>query len=141
VVEGLSGVVREVERKRLLDGLKIGRDKVGVSMLQFPDDTIFMCKAINKNVMIIKGSLRCFEMTSGLKVNLHKSKLEGIGVQPLTLQRFATILNCKIMKLSFSYLEVPIGGNQARKEFWKDMVAKIKKKLSRWKEKICGNGR
>jgi len=35
------------------------------------------------------------------------------------------------MKLPFSYLGVPIGGNQGRKEFWKDMVAKIKKKLSR----------
>jgi len=49
-VEGLSGVVREAKKNVLLDGLKIGRDKIGVSVLQFPDDTIFMCKTINQNV-------------------------------------------------------------------------------------------
>jgi len=52
----------------LLDGLKIGRDKVGISMLQIANDTMFMCKAIKKNIITIKGIVRCLGWRQTLKL-------------------------------------------------------------------------
>jgi len=43
-VEGLSGAVREVEKKGLLERLKIGFSEVDISMLQFDNDKIVLCK-------------------------------------------------------------------------------------------------
>jgi len=57
----------------MLKGLKIRRDEVYITMLHFADDTMFMCKANTKNIVTIKSIMKCFEMTSELKVNLHKS--------------------------------------------------------------------
>ena len=71
-VEGLIGGVRQEERKGLIEGVNVGRNEIIVSMLQYADDTMFICKASLKNVLTIKSLLRCFEFASGLKVNLHK---------------------------------------------------------------------
>jgi len=44
VAEGLAGAVREASKRGFLDGLKIRNNEVEVSMFQFTDDTIFICK-------------------------------------------------------------------------------------------------
>jgi len=136
VVEGLSGVVREAERLGLLKVLKIGRNGVRISVLQFADDTMFICKDNILNIVTIKSILRCFELASRLKVNLFKSSIGGIGVDIDSLQRYATLLNCKIMSIPFTYLGVPIGGNQYKVSFWNGLLDKVKKKLSRWKGRL-----
>jgi len=133
VVEGLAGAVRQVESKGLFKGIKVGRKEISITMLQFADDTLFFCKETTQNVMVLKSILRCFELASGLKVNFHKSRLAGIGVQPTTIHRYSTLLNCGTMKVPFTYLGILVGGNQRRKEFWQGLMSKIRKRLSRWK--------
>jgi len=59
MAEGLSSAVRETKRKGLLEGLKIRRKDVGVSMLQFAYDTTIICKSNTKNIITIKSILRC----------------------------------------------------------------------------------
>jgi len=46
---------------------------------------------------LLKSLFRCFELASGLKVNLHKSNLGGIGVQPTNMDTFFIIMNCTKM--------------------------------------------
>jgi len=70
-------------------------------MLQYTDDTLFICKDKIQNIVTIKSILRCFQLASGLKVNMYKSSIGGVGVEAGNLQRYAAILNCKIMKVSF----------------------------------------
>jgi len=65
VVEGLPKVLREVDKRRLLKALKIGRNEVDVNMFQFFDDIMFMCKNNVQNIVTIKSILRCFELASG----------------------------------------------------------------------------
>lgn len=64
--------MREVEKRGLLEGLKIGRNVVEISMLQSANDTMFMCKDNVQNNVTIKSILR-------IRVNLNKSFIEGIG--------------------------------------------------------------
>jgi len=59
VVEGLSGMVREVKKANLLSGVEVSNERVQVELLQFADDTIFFCKLSYANVLAIKAILRC----------------------------------------------------------------------------------
>lgn len=53
---------------------------------------------------------------------------------------FATILNYKMAKLPFVYLGIPIGGNPSSLRFWDPIIMKIKKRLSKGKQKSLSFG-
>ena len=133
VVEGLSGLVRQVDKMNLLEGIRVGRNKLNVNMLQFADDTLFFGKPSSNDIVVIKSILRCFELASDLKINFHKSKVGGVGVGEDELLRSSNILNCGLTNVQFKYLGVCVGGNPRRKQFWELVMNKIKKKLTRWK--------
>jgi len=75
--------------------------------------------------------LSCFELVSGLKVNFLKSRIGGVGVEQTKILSFASVLNCEIMRTSFKYLGLPVGGCHTRGEFWDEVVNKIKRRLGR----------
>ena len=52
-----------------------------VSHLQYADDILCIGEPTIENLWLLKAVLRGFEMTSGLKVNFHKSSLIGVNVQ------------------------------------------------------------
>ena len=133
VAQGLVGLVKQATRKNLFSGLKVGDKKVEVNLLQFADDTLFVCESNVQNILSIKAMLRCFELSSGLKVNFHKSKIGAIGVDMYEVKMYSGILHCSLMDIPFTYLGLPIGGNQARCSFWDPVLSKIRKKLSVWK--------
>jgi len=133
VAQGLAGLVKQATRKKLFTGLKVGHKKVDVNLLQFADDTLFVCESNIQNIKCIKAMLRCFELSSGLRVNFHKSKIGAIGVDRYEVKMYLNILHCSIMEIPFTYLGLHIGGNQSRCSFWEPVLAKIRKKLSVWK--------
>ena len=133
VAEGLAGLVRQALRTDVLRGLKVGRNSVECCLLQFADDTLFMCEDSFDSIFAIKAILRCYEIVSGLKVNFHKSKLTGIKVDSFAMSTYAKTLNCNTMKLPFQYLGVEVGGNPRKKQFWDPVVKKVEAKLSSWK--------
>jgi len=64
--EGLTGLVREARRKKLYEGVLVGTKDVQIEMLQFADDTFFLCQPLFHNILAIKAILRSFEPVSGL---------------------------------------------------------------------------
>jgi len=48
--------------------------------------------------------LRCFYVMSGLKINVSKSNLIGIGVESNAVRDMALVLGCGVSSLSFTYL-------------------------------------
>ncbi|KAK7411672.1 hypothetical protein VNO78_03107 [Psophocarpus tetragonolobus] len=50
-------------------------------------------------------------VNGSVKVNFHKSSLQGVGVTHGELASFASILNCDVMQLLFSYLGIPMEAN------------------------------
>ncbi|XP_068474816.1 uncharacterized protein [Phaseolus vulgaris] len=135
VAEGLVGVSRMAEEKNLIDSLEVGRAKVKVSMLQYTDDTLFFYEANTKSVFNIKGILQCFELSFGLRVNFLKSRIGRTGLDQISLQRFAVILNYDVMVSPFVYLGLPVGGRHKRGAFWNGVIEKVQARLSRWKGK------
>ncbi|GKC47544.1 hypothetical protein Tco_1065266 [Tanacetum coccineum] len=50
--------------------------------------------------------LNCFFMASGLKINLYKSKLSGIGVSKAEIDVAASIVGCSMFSTPFHYLRI-----------------------------------
>lgn len=71
--EGLNILVKEASNCGIFKGVKVGRENVVVSHLQYADDTIFFGDWSRSNACNLMGILKCFEGVSGLRVNLNKS--------------------------------------------------------------------
>jgi len=61
VAEGLAGLVRKATRIGVLEGIKVGEKEVEVTLLQFVDDTLFVCQPKYQSILAIKVILRNFE--------------------------------------------------------------------------------
>jgi len=83
----------------------------------------------------MKAILTLFEAMSGLKVNYHKSMLVGINVDESWVNQAASVLSCKIGRITFLYLGLPIGGDARRLFFWEPVIDRIKSRLSDWKSR------
>ena len=88
-VEGLNLLLNRAVEKGMIKGVTVGFDQLGISHLQFADDTIIFCEGANEEVLNIKTVLRCFEVMSGLKINYHKSVVCGVGYQEDQSKDFA----------------------------------------------------
>ena len=62
---------------KLLGDFEVGRGSEAIAHLQFVDDTILFSSSKWEETIVLKRILRCFELTSGLKVNIQKSTLVG----------------------------------------------------------------
>ena len=51
-----------------------------VNLLQYADDTIFVGEFNVDNVVVLKSIMRCFELVSDLKMNIHNSRFVTLGV-------------------------------------------------------------
>ncbi|CAL5343189.1 unnamed protein product [Camellia sinensis] len=142
VAEGLNILLSRAKELGLVKGVEVGANGMRITHLQFADDTILFCEADRMEVSNIKRILRCFEISSGLKINYHKSVICGIGVDDGLLHEFASSLNCKHQKLPLSYLGLPLGANPSRRSTWQPVLDKFKQKLASWKRRLlCFAGR
>ncbi|XP_071729225.1 uncharacterized protein [Rutidosis leptorrhynchoides] len=78
--EGLNVFTNIAVRDGLIRGVQIGLDNTSISHLQFADDTIFFGHWGKRNISNVQKTLLCFEKVSGLKINMGKSCVIGVGV-------------------------------------------------------------
>ncbi|XP_039682999.1 uncharacterized protein [Medicago truncatula] len=117
-----------------------GANSVVVSHLQFADDTLLIGNKSWANVRALRAGLVLFEAMSGLKVNFHKSSLVGVNINASWLSEAASVLGCKVGKIPFLYLGLPIRGNPRRLLFWEPIVNCIKSRLSGWHSRYLSFG-
>lgn len=139
VTEGLAGIMRQAIDKGLYKGFKLN-DSVEYSLLQFADDTIIFGDGSWSNLSTLKDLLRGFEIASGVRINLNKSNIYGIGNNACYLEACSSFLGCKIDRIPFKFLGFIVSGNQKRANFWKSVVNSLKEKLSLWKGRLVSIG-
>ncbi|KAJ9561074.1 hypothetical protein OSB04_006234 [Centaurea solstitialis] len=108
VAECLHLLIENAEEKGLFKGIKVGKDDVKISHLQYADDIIFFGEWELGNFLNLLKILECFHLVSGLKINLQKSKLFGVGVKLDEVQNWASRLGCGSGNLPFVYLGLPV---------------------------------
>ncbi|XP_071712198.1 uncharacterized protein [Rutidosis leptorrhynchoides] len=139
--EGLNVLTKNAVAKKMFSGVEVGADKVVISHLQYADDTIFFGTWSESNVRSLLNLLKCFELTTGLKINYHKSNLIGVGVEDVEVERIANLFGCKVGSIPFMYLGLPVDGNMKKEESWAPVVHKFEKRLSDWKARSVCFGR
>ncbi|GJX11596.1 putative RNA-directed DNA polymerase, eukaryota, reverse transcriptase zinc-binding domain protein [Tanacetum coccineum] len=135
-MEGLHALVSKAVATGLFKGASIGRGNINVSHLLYADDAIFVGEWSHSNAYNLLCLLRCFYTVSGLKINVHKSKILGVNVLDEEVSSMALVLGCGVAKLPMMYLGVPIGCNMGRCDNWKRVVQKFESKMNRWKAKL-----
>lgn len=80
--------------------------------------------------MNLRCILLCFQVISGLNINLQKSELvmlrsKGNGDQ------LANALGCKIVNLSIKYLGLPLGAKFKDAKFWDPVIDLFERRLAK----------
>lgn len=114
----------------MLEGFKMGRNGMVVSHLQLVDDTIVMCKNPACQIKYLRCVIRCNKAVLGLKVNLGKSSMYGVGLID-NLERLAEVFGCQIGEFSTTYLGLPLGAPFKNKERWNKVLDRAHKRLAR----------
>ncbi|GKV03045.1 hypothetical protein SLEP1_g15411 [Rubroshorea leprosula] len=140
VGEALHGLVKKAENEGMLQGAKVGRRGLAVSLLQFADDTVILGEASKENILTVKAILRWFELMSGLRINFSKSCVYGFNMLDNWVRGAARVLHCSVGKTPFVYLGMPVGGNPRCKKFWIPVVSKFRQKLAVWKSALLSFG-
>ncbi|GJT65994.1 hypothetical protein Tco_1017474 [Tanacetum coccineum] len=136
-MEGLHVAIEDVVDHGLFRALRVGSEEVLISHLFYADDAMLMGEWNEENITNLIVILDCFFLISGLKINLYKSKLYGVGVPMQDIENRAVITRCSSATIPFKYLGLPVGNNMNRSSNWENMIQKVKKKLGTWK--ICEN--
>ena len=131
MAENLNLLMEEATEKGLYEGIKVGNQDVSISHLQFADDAIFFAKWSIGNLKNLIKILQCFRAISGLKINMKKSKIYGLGIQESEVQVWARGVGCVGGKLNRNLtLGLPVGAVMSRMNEWKPVVEKVKSKLA-----------
>ncbi|CAJ2674496.1 unnamed protein product [Trifolium pratense] len=139
--EGLHVLMEVMVERNLFTGYNVGDiTPVSVSHLQFADDTLLLGSKSWANVRALRAVLVLFESMSGLRVNFNKSLLVGVNIPDSWLVEAASVLCCKVGKIPFLYLGLPIGGDPRRLGFWEPVVNRLKNRLSGWRSRFLSYG-
>ncbi|GJW59701.1 RNA-directed DNA polymerase, eukaryota [Tanacetum coccineum] len=132
IMESLHLSFQNVVNADMFKGISVS-SSLQLSHLFYADDVIFMGQWSESNINTIIQALDCFYKASGLRMNLHKSKLMGISVKDEVVSRAASKMGCSTLKTPFTYLGIKVGGSMARIRSWDEIVDKVKSRLSKWK--------
>ncbi|GJU81834.1 RNA-directed DNA polymerase, eukaryota [Tanacetum coccineum] len=88
----------------------------------------------------LERGLRQGDPSLGLKVNLLKSRIVGVGVSCNELEAVANSLGCSHDFLPFSYLGLPVGKRMKSCGGWSDVINRFRDRLSSWKAKSLSIG-
>lgn len=93
-------------------GISIG--DIEISHLLYAEDIVVPALWSLENVAHIVFIFQCFFLALGLKINIHKNKLIGVGVTPSQVVEVVSYMDCASNSLPFIHLGVPVGHNMNR---------------------------
>nr|GEW82625.1 putative RNA-directed DNA polymerase, eukaryota, reverse transcriptase zinc-binding domain protein [Tanacetum cinerariifolium] len=110
VIEGLHCAMSNAVNSGLIREIKLGSSGIVLSHLFYADDMIITTDWNPHDMDNIIRVLHVFHLASGLKINIHKSNIFGIGVTNDEISSMASRTGCAAGCFPFLYLGLPIGG-------------------------------
>ncbi|GJY93981.1 RNA-directed DNA polymerase, eukaryota, reverse transcriptase zinc-binding domain protein [Tanacetum coccineum] len=124
----------------IFHGVKVGSPGMHISHLFYVDDVIILSEwNINALENIIR-ILNIFYIASGLKINIHKYNVYGVGVSSNEVEIVASYMGCEAGFFPFTYLGLPVGSNMSRIANWQLLIDRFKARLSGWKANLFSIG-
>ncbi|GJW77897.1 putative RNA-directed DNA polymerase, eukaryota, reverse transcriptase zinc-binding domain protein [Tanacetum coccineum] len=112
-MEGLYMLTCKAKDMGIFTRASLGHDNMCVSLLIYADDVIFLGEWSWLNAHNLLCLFRCFYLISGLKINVNKSNIFGVGVPDEYVFNMANTLGCGAASFPMKYLGVPVGCNMA----------------------------
>ncbi|GJT37184.1 RNA-directed DNA polymerase, eukaryota, reverse transcriptase zinc-binding domain protein [Tanacetum coccineum] len=97
IMEGLHTPLSDSVRNGLIRGLNIGTSNINLSHLFFADDVIVTTEWSIHDMENIIRIFQIFHLASGLKINIHKSNIYGIGVSEEDVHLMASNTGCSAL--------------------------------------------
>ena len=72
-------------------------------------------------------------LAPGLKINLSKTSLIGVGVGSTDVSWMANRIRCNAGHFPFKFLGIPVGASMKRVAAWQPLIDKFSSKLSNWR--------
>jgi hypothetical protein len=141
-MEALNGLMERAVAGGFLEGFSVNNlhsTSLKVSHLLFADDALIFCGANRDQLLYLKGVLLCFEVVSGLHINLGKTEIVPVGLVP-EVHDLAQVLGATITSIPMKYLGLPLGAWFKSKDMWNPIVGKMEKRLAGWKRIYLSKG-
>ncbi|KAK3230387.1 hypothetical protein Dsin_002268 [Dipteronia sinensis] len=103
-IDGFHRLFMKANELDLIRGVVFDDNNVHISHLQFVDDTMVFLQPRLDYLLNAKRILRCFELSSGLRMNSHKSCVTRIGKVGTGEEDWAKLFLCKQGSLPITYL-------------------------------------
>ncbi|XP_071694847.1 uncharacterized protein [Rutidosis leptorrhynchoides] len=139
-MEGLHLAFHRAMEIGFIRGIKVGMDNSHLSHLIYADDVIILSYWSDLELNRILLILEVFYRVSGLKLNVTKSHVFGIGVADNDVVSLANIAGARVGTFPTTYLGIPIGSSMNRISNWDTLCDKLRSKLSTWKESLISSG-
>jgi hypothetical protein len=134
-MEALSRMLSATVNGGLLSGFSVGSRHSGVvdiSHLFFADDTLVFCGAKPEHLHFLCALILCFEVVSGLKINLDKSELAPVS-NVENVDGLVSLLGCSVSSLPLKYHGISLGASYKAKYIWDRVIEKRGRWLASWK--------
>ncbi|XP_071719048.1 uncharacterized protein [Rutidosis leptorrhynchoides] len=138
IMEGLHLAIVSSIRSNMLQGIKI--DNLAFSHFMFADDVAFISEWCPQDLEHMLLILDNFFLESGLKLNVNKSSLFGVGVTEDQLIGLANRVGCLSGVLPFTFLGFIMGANMKRVAYWSKVIDKYRLRLSSWSAHLLSIG-
>ncbi|GJR63456.1 RNA-directed DNA polymerase, eukaryota, reverse transcriptase zinc-binding domain protein [Tanacetum coccineum] len=140
IMEGLQIILQNAVCSGLIHGAMIGNSGHKLSHLFYADDVVIISEWNRQDMDNIIRVLQVFFLASGLKINVSKSNVFGIGVSSQDIEDMARDAGCGSGSVPFSYLGLPIGVNMHLTANWQPLIDRFRAKLSTWKANTLSIG-
>ena len=132
----LSHLIKARVSKGDIRGIRIGNGVLGVTHLQFADDSLFFCQANVRNCQALKNVFDIYEYYSGQKINLAKSMITfGSKMHRVVQDRLKKVLSIQIHGGGGKYLGLPEQFGRKKGEMFEYIIERVKKRTSSWSAK------
>lgn len=119
VVDKLTVLINQAKNDDQVRGVVTHLVEDGLSILQFADDTIIFMYNDLERAKNIKLLLSVFEQLSGLKINIHESKMFCYGAAKEWELKYSEIFECDIGALPLRYSGIPMHHRKIHNNDWR----------------------
>nr|GEV83096.1 putative RNA-directed DNA polymerase, eukaryota, reverse transcriptase zinc-binding domain protein [Tanacetum cinerariifolium] len=140
VMEGLYSALQDAVDLGLIRGTKVGDLSLNISHFFYADDVVITTEWNSQVMENIVCVLHVFYFSSGLKLNIAKSNMYGVGVSSGEIEDMDLATGCAPGMVPFTYLGLPLGSNINLLSNWQPLIDRFHKRLSSWKANLLSIG-
>lgn len=98
-------------------------------VIQYANDIIIVMQGCEQQLIILKDLLHKFTLSTGLRVNYHKSCLVPINMDRVKANNVANVFGCQVGTFPFTYLGLPLDLTKPQVKDYTPLVCRVERRL------------